>query len=372
MRSSKILIVISLLLLSNLCSKESSYPVRTEIVDGVKVITNPEYPRDGQDRYRLEEELSIGEEEVDENYMFNQPQSVRVSEGGSIYVLDARDICIKVYDRQGKYLRTIGRQGQGPGEFSSGFLFFDIGSDGKIYIMDCRNSCVIIMDKDGIFIHSYRLPGRLFQEMRADKNNFTYFYRTFTDEEARKMSIHRYNSNGDEILNYGTFKIVQPVIRKRTKSFISSSTSRLAATTVWTVDQEGKLYAGYGDKYQISVYDPNGTLSFKFGRDYTPILSKNRDSTPLHPKYVGVFNIITRHWFFDENGNLWIETPSEEDIEEIVYDIFSPQGIYLKRTYLKHRILHFKDGKAYSIITTDEGLKVVKRFRMVEEQGRGT
>ena len=369
MRPFKILIVISLLLLSNLCSKESSYPVRTEIVDGVKVITNPEYPRDGQVRYQLEEELSIGEEEVDENYMFYEPQSVEASEDGSIYVLDGRDICIKVYDRQGKYQRSIGRQGQGPGEFSSGYLYFDICPYGKLYITDCRDSCVIIMDKDGSFIQSFRLPGILYVEMKTDKNNSIYLERRFTDEEARKVSIHRYNSNGDEILNYGTFKIVQPTIRKRTKTRTTTITSRIAATTVWTVDQEGKLYVGFGDKYQISVYNPNGNLSFKFGRDYPLIPSK--DSTPISPKYAGVFNVITRHWFFDENGNLWIETLPKEDIEEIVYDIFSPEGIYLKRTYLKHRILHFKNGKAYSIITTDEGYKVVKRFRMVE-QGRGT
>ena len=369
MRHFKIMIVISLLLLSISCSKESGYPVRTEIIDEVKVITNPEYPRDGQVAYQLEEELSIGEEEVDENYMFNQPQSVKASEDGSIYVLDRRDICIKVYDRQGKYQRTIGRQGQGPGEFGSGFLYFDISSDGKIYIMDCRNSCVIIMDKDGDFIHSYRLPGRLYGEMKTDKNNFIYFERKFTDEEARKTSIHRYNSNGDEILNYGTFKIVQPVI-KRTKTKTTASSSRIAATTVWTIDQEGKLYAGYGNKYQISVYNPNGSLSFKFGRDYPLITNKNYDGTPLRSKYVGVFNVITRHWFFDENGNLWVETPSKEDIEEIVYDIFSPEGIYLKSTYLKYRILHFKNGKAYSIVTTDEGFKVVKRFRMIERSKR--
>ena len=236
--------------------------------------------------------------------------------------------------------------------------------------MDSRNSCVIIMDKDGAFLHSFRLPGRLFVEMKTDKNNFMYFERRFTDEEARKMSIHRYNSNGDEILNYGTFKIVQPVIQ-RTKTSSRSSVSRFAATSVWTVDQEGKLYVGFGDKYQIIVHNPNGSLSFKFGRDYPPIPSKNKDGKPLSPKYVGVFNVITRHWFFDENGNIWIETPTKENIEEIIYDVFSPEGIYLKRTYLKYRILHFKDGKAYSIVTTDEGFKVVKRFRMIE-QSKGT
>ena len=363
----KLISLLIFIFLAISCSEESSYPVRTEIIDEVKVITNPEYPRDGQVTYQLEEELSIGEEEVDENYLFYQPLSVKASKDGSIYVLDERDICIKVYDREGKYLRTVGRQGQGPGEFSSGYLFFDISSDGKIYIMDCINSCVIIMDKDGTFIQSFRLPGRLYGKMKTDKNNFIYFKRKFMDEEMTKMTIHRYNSNGDEILNFGTFKIVQPAIEKRTSTLIS----RLAATTVWTIDQEGKLYVGYGDKYQISVYDPNGSLSFKFGRDYPHILSKNYDDSPLHPKYVGVFNAITSHWFFDENGNIWIETPTKEDVEEIAYDIFSPEGIYLKSTFLKYRILHFKDGKAYSIATTDEGFKVIKRFWMIE-QGKRT
>jgi len=51
-------------------------------------------------------------------------------------------------------------------------------------------------------------------------------------------------------------------------------------------------------------------------------------------------------------------------------DIFSPEGIYLKRTCLKYRILNFKDGKAYTIVTTDEGFKVVKRFRMIEQSQR--
>jgi len=368
MRFSRTILFISflflLLLLTNLCSKKSGYPVRTEVVAGVKVITNPEYPRGGKVTYQLEEELSIGGDQLDENYTLNRPRYVKVAEDDTIYVLDIGDICIKVYDNQGQYLRTIGREGQGPGEFNR---FFDcaIGSDGIIYILDSGNFRVSIMDANGIFIKSYRVSGGLPMHIMMDNNNFIYYEIRFIEEEKNKMSISRYNKNGEEVLKYGNFKVVQPVV-KQTKTGSIATSSRVAPHTVWTVDQEGKLYAGYGDKYQISVYNPDGKISFKFGRDFAPIPDKYYKGEPNQHKYMSAFTVITT-WLFDENGNIWIEIFPEEEAADIIYDIFSPEGIYIKQAYVKHRIFQLKNGKAYSIVTTDEGYRIVKRFLMVEK-----
>lgn len=65
-------------------------------------------------------------------------------------------------------------------------------------------------------------------------------------------------------------------------------------------------------------------------------------------------------------GLPWIEMFNEDDRENFAYDVFSPEGIYLKHSHIKYRLYQFKDGKAYSIIRTDEGDKVIKRFRMIE------
>ena len=208
--------------------------------------------------------------------------------------------------------------------------------------------------------------------IRADKNNSIYFEKSYMDmeKEMRTMSIHRYNTEGEETLNYGNFKVVQPVITRRGKGSITSLTSRVASTTVWTIDREGKLYAGFGDEYLISVYDPDGKLSIQFGREYTPIPNKNFGN-PAQPEFVGVFNVITRHWLFDETGNIWIEIPHKEELEkpeEIIYDVFSPDGIYLKQISVKHRFLEMKKGKAYSVVETEEGFRVIKRFKLIQQQ----
>jgi hypothetical protein len=53
------------------CKKgsEEEYPVVTETIEGVKIITNPDYPRDGKVQYSMEEDLSIGVAEGDEEYI---------------------------------------------------------------------------------------------------------------------------------------------------------------------------------------------------------------------------------------------------------------------------------------------------------------
>lgn len=159
--------------------------------------------------------------------------------------------------------------------------------------------------------------------------------------------------------------MVQSVITKRTKGLVTSTTSRHAPTTIWTVNKEGRLYAGYGDKYQISVYDPSGKLSFKFGREYVPVPNKY-SGRPGQPKFVGVFNVITRRWLFDERGNIWIELFTKDDPEEIVYDVFSPEGIYLRQIKVKHHIFQLKNGKVYSLVRSEDGFVSAKRFKLVE------
>jgi len=109
------------------CAKKTEgpeYPIVVETVDEIQVITNPDYPRDGIVTFNLIEEVSIGKEIGEDEYLLNRPFQIHVDNQGYIYVLDIRDCHILVYDDLGKYVHTIGRKGQGPGEIMS-LAYFD-------------------------------------------------------------------------------------------------------------------------------------------------------------------------------------------------------------------------------------------------------
>ncbi len=66
---------------------------------------------------------------------------------------------ISVFDRTGKFLRSIGKAGQGPGEFRTPHaLEFD--SQGRLIVMDRHNHRVQVLTKQGQFIAQYPEFGR--------------------------------------------------------------------------------------------------------------------------------------------------------------------------------------------------------------------
>jgi hypothetical protein len=352
-----------LLILFNSCEQQKNeYVIKTEIEDGIKVVINPDYPRDGVIALKLDKELSIGEGE-EENYIFDSPSEIRVGEDGNIYISDWGFTNVRCFDKNGQYLRTIGRKGQGPGEFES--FRFNLSNDGKIYFMDTVNARISILDAKGNFINNFKAlnlsTGHF--PIYSDTDNNIYFSREFRSEKDRyTMTIHRYNTSGDELLNYGEFLGDRIFLYERDGKIWQSRRS-VSPMTVWIVTREGRLYAGYSEKYQINVYESDGSLSFKFGREYNPIpdtenwLSGTSDFLPA----------FYLNWILDDDKNLWIELLKRKGQEETVYDVFSPEGIYLRQIHVEHRIYCIKNKKAYCVVKSDEELPLITRNRMIEK-----
>jgi hypothetical protein len=62
------------------------------------------------------EELRIGSVD-DENQMLTAVQDIVVDGTGRVYVAQPQDNVVRVFDEEGRFVRTIGGPGQGPGEF---------------------------------------------------------------------------------------------------------------------------------------------------------------------------------------------------------------------------------------------------------------
>ncbi len=81
----------------------------------------------------------------------------RDPETGRIYVADAAAHDIKVFGADGRLVWTIGRRGEGPGEFNAPtYLWF---RDGRLYVTDTLNSRIQIFDGEGDFVRAFGRRG---------------------------------------------------------------------------------------------------------------------------------------------------------------------------------------------------------------------
>jgi DNA-binding beta-propeller fold protein YncE len=79
---------------------------------------------------------------------------------------------ISVFDRNGKFLRIVGKTGTGPGEFRTPHMIkFD--SQGRLIVADRHNHRIQILTKDGKYIAEYREFGRV-SGIAIDANDTLY------------------------------------------------------------------------------------------------------------------------------------------------------------------------------------------------------
>ena len=110
---------------------------KTETIDGIRVVHNEKGGLWGdQPRVALELVRKIGDIDAqDENVAFHHPSDVDMDKEGNIYILDTGNSRIQKFGPDGKYVATIGRKGQGPGEFIMPESL-DIDAAGNIIVHD--------------------------------------------------------------------------------------------------------------------------------------------------------------------------------------------------------------------------------------------
>lgn len=353
--------------------RSSGYPVQSTFIDGVKTVMNPEFPLDGRIRYQMGDIIILGEEGGPEEEILFFPHDIRIGPQSNIYVLDAEDVIIKIYDDRGHWIRNIGKRGQGPGEYTT-ISDFEISKDSHVFICDIRQRRISILKSDGTFDSSFLMTGPC-ERLELDYSGHVYiqqnaiFKQTSTSGSRHwEWFIIRTDSMGKNPFEYGKFqgpKIVWWPRQTEEGLWIKKHTSMDSHTTVWIVDKEGRLYLGYSRDYLISVLDKKGKPLFKFGREFTSIKHPLYSPDLAHPEYYPAF--YSRYLFFDDEGNLWLKQYTESNEAGHLYDVFSTDGIYIRQAVVPERIIRYQNGKVYTIVETESGGRVAKSYKLIKD-----
>lgn len=348
-----------------------AYPVKIDTVDGVRTVLNPAFPKEGVVRCALREVLTVGGESGGAESVLNRPQSLDVDAAGNIYVLDWGDVDFKVFAPDGRLLRIFGKKGQGPGEFDTP-AYFELAADGRIFLLSMRHRQLITLDGAGRYLSSFRVEGSC-DALGVDRHNRIYYSQMLFPEEGggeeyklvqSRMALFRTDEEGKDKVPLGEH-LDMTMMRKVQGQTISSMTSRESYTTSWLVGPDDRVYIGYNKDYRLDVRDADGKLLFRFGREFTPIRHPHYKADGPHPEFYPAFSDWRK--FFDGEGNLWLEQYVEEGVEDHVFDVFSPEGIYLKQVRVPETLHLVRGDLGYGIVRQEDEYLVVKRFKLVPE-----
>lgn len=107
----------------------------------------------------LVSEVSIGVLEGEDQYQFGQLRAIAVDRQGQMYAFDSHVPALRVYGQDGTWLRDIGREGEGPGEYKQPDSGLAILPDGRVAIRDPGNGRITFYSPDGEYDGFYRIAG---------------------------------------------------------------------------------------------------------------------------------------------------------------------------------------------------------------------
>ena len=103
--------------------------------------------------------LSIGTDSLNANThkVFSFIVDIVTDRKGRFFVVDAKETKVRVYSEKGSFLRYIGKEGSGPGEFKEISSLF-INQQNQLVVLDPDQSRATIFSLDGELISTYNLP----------------------------------------------------------------------------------------------------------------------------------------------------------------------------------------------------------------------
>ena len=88
-----------------------------------------------------------------------RPQKLVVGPDSTVFVLDDRARDVKAYDHRGKFVRTIGGRGSGPGEFNAPVRLYVVRGE-MLAVQELGGGAVHFFRLDGTYLTRVRFPGR--------------------------------------------------------------------------------------------------------------------------------------------------------------------------------------------------------------------
>lgn len=238
--------------------------------DGVRHVLNPATSIDDPITVRLQERWRVGEGD-DEEVFFGMINGVAVDAKGNTYLLDTQMNEVMVFSPGGEYLRSIGREGEGPGEFRRGRSLCLTGS-GDVAVLQTMPGKIVLLTTDGDPIGNHPLPDadgmQLFTDVKRAGDGVAICKQLWIRDETGFSiiaSLVRVDAKGNQTARYWEDSYEQDAARM----VFDEKTTNPAPT--WAVAPDGRVFVCPDfDAYRVEIHTPDGSLDCVIEREFTP------------------------------------------------------------------------------------------------------
>ncbi len=320
--------------------------------------------------------------------LFASPRNIVVTRGGEIVILDRRPASLMLFAVTGKLLRTIGRQGAGPGEYAD---FGDLRIVGDTLVVNDRgNSRMVLFTLDGKQLRTFpgvRGPARGAATTDGKIAVMEYLAHppSTPDNHYAGEGVRRYRTDGSV-----ADSLFYPAAPRPRVWALKDATHDLGALIPFSpervspFDRDGHLIWGDQQNYRL-VISSNGTDTLRLiesnaplfaisdslrqaeladvikGSSWATSIAKLADIPTSFPRWTDVTT--------DASGNIWVLRPGANGPGS-TFDVFTADGKLrgaLPAPFASLDYSFWTSDRVYRIGETNDGQPSIEVWRMVKK-----
>ena len=356
------LLLLLVVLISVFCTTQKSV---TE--EGTRIVHNVDDGKWGDyPRVSLELARTFGGLDVDdENYVFVGPRAVVMDSNSNIYLLDSLEHKINKYSSDGAYLQTIGKLGQGPGDFNGPYSL-DIDGNDKLYVLEGVNRRIQILTGSGEYLSQINLDKLRMNIIRVLESGFVAMGGQLNlrwallEQSELPGLINIMDKDGDSTRSVGDMKdFGVPQVKFNTDEWYVNQFK-------FDIDGDNNFYLSFLRQNRIKKFDKDGNLVWEADRQMNYSTEIQEDGYIKTPEggvmyQSPIMNEVSRGIALDSKQRIWVLTmnrqfePGEQTQSIMIggarkvtkqgiiknmdiyrLEIYQPDGVLLGKIMLNH------------------------------------
>jgi hypothetical protein len=372
----------------------------------------------------VEETLSIGSRDGDPDYLFFGALGLAIGLDGSIVVLEAGlpvpQAQLRMYDVEGRFVRHLGRRGQGPGEFlrPGGVAVLP---DGRFLLADLQQGRMTIFSAEGVLDETWAVPYHYIFDgrMLVDPDGTVALWSRGPPPDQERVIV-RIAPGGAVVDTLAVPERAVPgpprmEIRDPPRTTVISPPYH--PISIWTWHPHGYFITARTDRYALDLRIPRRAPGedgrHPRWRPGDPVVSIRAEVAPVpidpeerrdRERYmqnqlrraqgertgslgpVPMVKPILSSIHVGDDGRIWASLHAESERFEptpttlssgevvegvpwrqtFVYDVFQPNGVYLGRVSFPQGLgrARFRGDEAWGFVRDEQGITTLKRYRI--------